>query len=70
MVLQYYQPKVYKLFFFIYFVVRKTTSIKIDVDLWKKVKIKCINDSLDISDYLEQLIKKDYVHGGKHAKYI
>lgn len=38
---------------------RKTTSIKIDADLWKQVKKKCIDDDKDISDYLEALIKAD-----------
>jgi len=38
---------------------RKTTSIKIDPELWKKVKIYCINKGIDISEYLEELIKKD-----------
>lgn len=39
--------------------VRKTTSIKIDEALWKRVKIKCINKGIEISEYLEDLIKKD-----------
>ena len=38
---------------------RKTTSIKIDPELWKKVKILCINKGIDVSIYLEELIKKD-----------
>ena len=38
---------------------RKTTSLKIDVDLWKEVKKKCIDLDLEISDYLENLIKRD-----------
>jgi hypothetical protein len=38
---------------------RKTTSIKIDEGIWKKVKIHCITKESDISDYLEALIKKD-----------
>lgn len=38
---------------------RKTTSLKIDEELWKKVKISCILKGIDISDYLENLIKKD-----------
>jgi len=38
---------------------RKTTSIKINPQIWKKVKINCINKDMDISDYLEGLIKKD-----------
>lgn len=38
---------------------RKTTSIKIDEELWKYVKIHCVTESIDISDYLEELIKRD-----------
>ncbi len=39
--------------------VKKTTSIKVDEELWKKVKIKAINDGKEISQYLEELIRKD-----------
>ncbi len=38
---------------------RKATSIKVDVELWKQVKIHCVTESIDISDYLEKLIRKD-----------
>jgi hypothetical protein len=38
---------------------RKTTSLKIDSELWKEVKKKCIDIDSEISDYLENLIKKD-----------
>ncbi len=38
---------------------KKTTSIKIEEDLWKEVKIYCIQKGIDVSDYLEDLIKKD-----------
>tara|TARA_Y100000310_G_scaffold339019_1_gene430357 strand:+ start:866 stop:1012 length:147 start_codon:yes stop_codon:yes gene_type:complete len=38
---------------------RKTTSLKIDPELWKEVKKKCIDLEIEISDYLENLIKKD-----------
>jgi len=38
--------------------VRKTTSLKIEEDLWKKVKIKCIQDGVEISYFLEGLIKE------------
>lgn len=38
---------------------RKTTSLKIEEELWKKVKIRCILQGVDISDYLEEIIKKD-----------
>ncbi len=38
---------------------RKTTSIKIDSELWKAVKKKCIDRDQDISDYIEELVRKD-----------
>lgn len=38
---------------------RKTTSIKIDPQLWKNVKKHCIDKDIDISEYIEKLIKKD-----------
>jgi len=38
---------------------KKTTSIKVDPDLWKKVRKHCIDKEIDISEYLEELIKKD-----------
>jgi hypothetical protein len=45
--------------------VRKTTSLKIDEEVWKKVKIHCIQSDKDISDYIEELIKRDLEKGGK-----
>ena len=39
--------------------VRKTTSLKIDEDLWKKVKIHCIMEGVEISGYIEKLIEED-----------
>lgn len=39
--------------------VKKTTSLKIDSDVWKKVRLHCIEQEIDISEYLENLIKKD-----------
>lgn len=38
---------------------RKTTSIKIDPELWKKVKKHCIDEEIEVSEYLENLIKQD-----------
>ncbi|MDE1828153.1 MAG: hypothetical protein KGH65_03275 [Candidatus Micrarchaeota archaeon] len=38
---------------------RKTTSIKIDPELWKRVKKFCIDEEVDVSEYLEKLIKVD-----------
>ena len=37
---------------------RKTTSLKIDEGVWKRVKIHCIEKDLEISEFLESLIKK------------
>ena len=36
---------------------KKTTSLKIDDELWKEVKIHCIKQGKDISEYIEELIK-------------
>jgi hypothetical protein len=38
---------------------RKTTSLKINPELWKEVKKACIDKEIEISEYLESLIKKD-----------
>jgi hypothetical protein len=38
---------------------RKTTSLKIEEEIWKKLKIKCITLGKDISEHLEELIKND-----------
>jgi len=38
---------------------RKTTSIKINPEIWKQVKIHCATEELEICDYLEKLIKTD-----------
>lgn len=38
---------------------RKTTSLKIDPELWKKAKKRCIDKDTSISTYLESLIKQD-----------
>ncbi len=45
--------------------VRKTTSLKIEDSLWKEVKIYCIQKGIEISDYLEGLIKKDLKKNNK-----
>jgi len=44
---------------------RKTTSLKIDKEIWKKVKIGCIKEEKDISDYIEELIKRDLAKKSK-----
>ncbi len=41
------------------FMMRKTTSIKVNPEFWKKVKKHCIDIDKDISDYLEDLVKQD-----------
>jgi len=38
---------------------RKATSIKIDVEVWKHAKKRAIDLNMRISEYLESLIKKD-----------
>lgn len=38
---------------------RKTTSIKIDPNLWEEVKIFCIKQKTDISTWLEKIIKEN-----------
>lgn len=37
--------------------VRKTVSIKFDADLWKKVKLHCVNEDLEISQFVEDLVR-------------
>jgi len=39
--------------------VKKTTSLKIDPLLWKQVKKHCIDQDMEVSEYIEKLIKKD-----------
>ena len=38
---------------------RQTISIKINPELWKEAKKKCIDDNTSYSEYVEELIKKD-----------
>ncbi len=38
---------------------KETTSLKINPYLWKQVKKYCIDEEMQISEYLEKLIKKD-----------
>jgi len=44
---------------------RKTTSIKINPELWEEVKINCIRQKIDISNWLENIIMEKL---GKPAK--
>ena len=39
--------------------VKKKTSLVIDDKLWQDVKINCIKKKIDISDWLEKIIKKE-----------
>ncbi len=38
---------------------RETISLKIEPQLWKDAKKKCIDKSIKYSDYVEELIRKD-----------
>ena len=38
---------------------RETISLKIDPELWKEARKKCIDKKLTYSEYVEGLIKKD-----------
>lgn len=38
---------------------RKSTSIKVDEDLWKEFKKRAIDKDLDVSELLERLIRKE-----------
>lgn len=39
--------------------VKKKTSLVIDDVLWQDVKIHCIKQKIDISDWLEKIIQKE-----------
>ena len=38
---------------------KKKTSLVIEEDLWQDVKIHCIKQKKDISEWLEKIIKKE-----------
>jgi len=38
---------------------KKKTSLVIEEDLWQEVKINCIKAKKDISDWLEEVIRKE-----------
>jgi len=38
--------------------VKQKTSIVIEEELWQNVKIHCIKEKIDISDWLEKVIKE------------
>jgi len=39
--------------------VKKKTSLVIDDGLWQDVKIHCIKQKIDISDWLEKIIREN-----------
>jgi hypothetical protein len=59
---------------------RKTTSIKVNPELWEEVKINCIRQKIDISNWLEQIIKENLgkpvkkqqnkTENGKHSQWL
>jgi hypothetical protein len=42
---------------------KKKTSITVDEDLWLNLKVYCIKSKMDISEYLEKLIKEELKKG-------
>ena len=44
---------------------RKTTSIKVNPEIWNKFKIYCIGKNKDMSDILEDMINKILKRGAK-----
>jgi hypothetical protein len=38
---------------------RESTSIKVDPDLWKEVKIAAIRRDVEISDFVEYALKRE-----------
>ncbi|MBU0906846.1 MAG: hypothetical protein KKD18_00340 [Nanoarchaeota archaeon] len=38
---------------------KKKTSLVIDEDLWQEVKIHCIKERRDISEWMEEIIRKE-----------
>ncbi len=62
MVLKYYilhYTNLYKYYNTIILMERKTTSFKIDPEVWKKVKVHCAEQDIDIADFLEKIINKE-----------
>jgi len=43
---------------------RKTTSIKINPDIWDKFKIYAIQKKIDMSELLEKMIEKELKKNG------
>lgn len=42
-----------------------STSIKIDAELWKEVKIEAIRRNVTVSELIEQFLKKELGKGGR-----
>lgn len=38
---------------------RETTSIKIDPELWKDVKIEAIREDMEVSDFVDRALRKE-----------
>ena len=38
---------------------RETTSIKVDPDLWKEVKIQAITNDIEVSEFTERALKHE-----------
>lgn len=45
---------------------KKTTSIKVDPELWKKVKKYCIDLDLEVSGYVENVLRCDLENSKKN----
>lgn len=44
---------------------RESTSIKVDPDLWKEVKIEAIKRDTEVSILVEEALRKELKFGGK-----
>jgi hypothetical protein len=47
---------------------REVTSIKVDPELWKKAKIEAINREIDLSELVEDALRKEIKGGGSVPK--
>ena len=47
---------------------KETKSLKINPILWKRVKEYCIQEDIEISRYIEGLIKRDLNNNSKEIK--
>lgn len=48
--------------------VRVKTSLAIDEKLWKQTKMECLNRDMDISEWLEETIRKRLARKGLKDK--